>query len=296
MAPPSPSEQAGPEIEITRTVAGLRQCVRRWRSAGESVGLVPTMGALHEGHLALVREVRARCDRAVVSIFVNPSQFGAAEDLDSYPRDEADDTDQLARLGVDLVFAPPLEEIYGPGFSTSVSVGGVTERLCGAFRPGHFEGVATVVTKLLLQCLPDIAAFGEKDYQQLQCIRRLVRDLDIPVEIVAVATVRDQDGMALSSRNAKLSAADRRTALSLSRVLGKIAETLAREPGAVAAALADGMKTLEAAGFESIDYLEVCDAESLEPVAAVERPARVLAAAQVGGTRLIDNLPILAPD
>ncbi len=296
MAPQSPSEQAGPEIEITRSVAGLRRCVRRWRSAGESVGLVPTMGALHEGHLALVREAAARCRRVVTTIFINPTQFGAAEDLDSYPRDEADDVAKLARLGVALVFAPPLEEVYPPGFSTSVSVGGVTQGLCGVFRPGHFEGVATVVAKLLLQCLPDIAVFGEKDYQQLQCIRRLARDLDIPVEIVGVPTVRDQDGMALSSRNAKLSAADRRAALSLSRVLREVAATLAREPGAVAATLERGMKTLEAAGFESIDYLEVCDAESLEPVAAVERPARVLAAARVGGTRLIDNLPIPAPD
>ena len=295
MAAHSPPNQGSPATHVTRTVAGLREQVSRWRAAGQSVALVPTMGALHEGHLALVREARARSDRVVVSIFVNPTQFGAGEDLDSYPRREAEDTATLGALGVDLVFAPALEEMYPANFATTVAVGGVTEGLCGAFRPGHFQGVATVVTKLLLQCLPDVAFFGEKDYQQLQTIRRLVRDLDIPTDIAAVPTVRDRDGMALSSRAANLSKEERGIAVNLSRVLRQVAEALFRGTSSVAGELARGRKALEDAGFSQVDYLEVRDAETLAPVEKIERPARVLAAARIGKTRLIDNFPVTPP-
>ncbi|MDH5411851.1 MAG: pantoate--beta-alanine ligase, partial [Alphaproteobacteria bacterium] len=191
-------------VAVDRTVSDLRARVRDWRTAGETVGLVPTMGALHEGHMTLVRAARAECDRVVVSIFVNPAQFGPREDFDSYPRQEARDLAMLAEAGVEAAFMPGVAEMYPDGFSTAVTVSGLTECLCGRGRPVHFRGVATVVTKLLLQCLPDAAFFGEKDFQQLQVIRRLAGDLDIPVAIRGVATVRETDGVALSSRNAYL--------------------------------------------------------------------------------------------
>jgi pantoate--beta-alanine ligase len=292
--PQSPKPKPA-QPEIVRDVAALRARVAAWRGAAESVALVPTMGALHAGHLALVREAGARCRRVIVTIFVNPAQFGPDEDLGSYPRDEAADVAELAALGVDLVFAPPLEVMYPAVFATGVSVGGVTSGLCGDHRPGHFDGVATVVTKLLLQALPDVALFGEKDYQQLLTIRALVRDLDVPVEIAAVATVRDEDGMALSSRNAYLSPAQRQIALILGRVLFDVAETLARGESTVAAEQARGLAALEAAGFDAVDYLEVRDAETLAPIATLERPARVLAAVHLGPTRLIDNVAVEPP-
>jgi pantoate--beta-alanine ligase len=287
--------RASSEPQIARTVAALRAHIHGWRAADESVALVPTMGALHEGHLALVREAGARCDRVIVTIFVNPAQFGPNEDLDSYPRDEAADVAKLAALGVDVVFAPPLEVMYPDDFATTVTVSGVTEGLCGTHRPGHFAGVATVVSKLLLQSLPDVALFGEKDYQQLQTIRRLVRDLEIPVEIVGVPTVRDADGIALSSRNAYLTPAQREIALSLSRTLVEVAATLSQGAASVAEAEARGLAALQAAGFDQVDYLEVRDAETLAPIITVERPARALAAAHIGGTRLIDNVAVEPP-
>ncbi len=295
MAAQPPSNRDSPAIDLTRTVAGLRRRTSRWRAAGNSIGLVPTMGALHAGHLALVAEARAQRDRVVVSIFVNPAQFGAGEDLGSYPRREAQDRTALAALGVDLAFAPGTQEMYPQGFATQVSVSGVTEGLCGAHRPGHFQGVTTVVAKLLLQCLPDVAYFGEKDYQQLQAIRRMVRDLDIPVAIAAVPTVRERDGLALSSRNAHLSADERAIAVNLSAILKAIAETLSGGRSSVAAELARGRRALMRAGFDRVDYLEVRDAESLDPVEVVERPARALAAVHIGATRLIDNVPIAPP-
>ena len=282
-------------IDVTRTVAGLRRRTARWRAAGQSIALVPTMGALHAGHLALVTEARARNERVVVSIFVNPAQFGAGEDLRTYPRREAEDLTTLGELGVDLAFAPAVNEMYPEGFATEVTVSGVTEGLCGAHRPGHFQGVATVVAKLLLQCLPDVAYFGEKDYQQLQTIRRMVRDLNIPTEIAGVPTVREGDGLALSSRNACLSPAERAIAVQLSRTLSAIAETLSGGGGSVAAEVSRGLEALERAGFDRVDYLEVRDSESLEPVEDIERPARVLAAVRIGATRLIDNFPIKPP-
>ncbi len=278
-------------LPTVRTIAALRETVGAWRKDGGCIGLVPTMGALHEGHLALVRAARAACDRVVATIFVNPAQFGPSEDFQAYPRDEAADAEKLAALGVHLLFAPPVEEVYPPGFATTVTVSGVSDGLCGDHRPGHFDGVATVVSKLLLQALPDRAYFGEKDYQQLQVIKRMVKDLDIPVTIEGVAIVRDPDGLALSSRNLYLSPDERRVAAQLNQVLQAIATAVAAGASGDAEA-ASGRDALIEAGFESVDYLEVRDAETLAPVDHPEHPARVFAAARIGRTRLIDNMPV----
>lgn len=279
---------------VARTVAELRRRVRGWRDGGGTVGLVPTMGALHDGHMALVRAARAACDRVAVSIFVNPTQFGPQEDFDSYPRREARDLEVLADAGVDLAFVPAAETMYPEGFATTVTVAGLTDCLCGRGRPVHFRGVATVVTKLLLQCLPDGAWFGEKDFQQLQVVRRLVRDLDIPVAIHGVPTVRDDDGVALSSRNAYLTPEQRERARALVDALKSVAAQIAGGTAAATAA-AEGRRMLEAAGFDRVDYLEVREEDTL---ALVEdrprpgRPARVFGAAVLGETRLIDNRPL----
>ena len=284
--------QDGPGIGICRTVASLRARVQAWRREGRSIGLVPTMGALHDGHLALVRHARERCDKTVVSIFVNPSQFGPTEDFGAYPRNETDDLAKLAALGTQLAFIPSVEEMYGEDAATTVSVGGVSEGLCGRFRPGHFEGVATVVAKLLLQCLPDLAVFGEKDYQQLQVIKHMTRDLAIPVTIEGFPTVRDEDGIALSSRNAYLTPEQRQTATRLNKVLRRVVEDLESGANTVSQAQGEALAELEAAGFDRIDYLEVCDTESLVPIDGLRRPARVLAAVHLGATRLIDNMAV----
>ncbi len=281
-------------MKIVRRIADLRRAVAGWRREGSDIGLVPTMGALHDGHLALVRTARAAHGRVVATIFVNPTQFGPGEDFETYPRDEASDLAKLDAHGTDLVFIPPADEMYPEGFSTTVTVAGVSEGLCGDHRPGHFAGVATVVTKLLLQTLPDVAYFGEKDYQQLIVIRRLARDLDIPVEIAGVPTVREPDGLALSSRNAYLTEAERRVAPHLNRVLREVARTVAAG-GDVAAATSAGLAALRAAGFDGVDYLEVRDAETLAPVRRLAGPARVLAAVRLGRTRLIDNEPVPLP-
>ncbi len=280
-----------PALETIRTVATLRRRVAAWRTDG-SVGLVPTMGAIHDGHLALVAAARARCAHAVASLFVNPTQFGPNEDFAAYPRDEAGDAAKLAAAGCDALFAPDADEMYPEGFATSVTVAGLTDRLCGLYRPGHFAGVATVVTKLLNQAQPDAAFFGEKDYQQLQVIRRLARDLDMPVEIVGVPTLRAPDGLALSSRNAYLGAAEREAAPALYRTLSSMAEHLSDDTTRAPDEIARGKDALLAAGFTRIDYLSVCDAETLDDVETVVRPARVLAAAWLGPTRLIDNVPV----
>lgn len=274
-----------------KTIARLRKQVSAWRKAGDKIALVPTMGALHEGHLSLVKLAIDKADRTVVSIFVNPGQFAPHEDFDAYPRDEKTDARQLGALGTDLIFAPAREEVYPDGFATKVEVSGLTEGLCGRSRPHFFGGVATVVAKLLLQCLPDIAIFGEKDYQQLLVIKRLVRDLDIPVRILDGPTVREDDGLAMSSRNEYLSATDRAKAPLLYQTITDAARILAG--GAeVAIALEAAYGTLADAGFE-VDYLEVRNADDLSPVAGtVEEPARVFAAAFLGGTRLIDNIAI----
>lgn len=279
-------------METVRTVAGLRTQVAAWRSAGETVGLVPTMGAIHAGHLALVKAAAAACDRVVASLFVNPAQFGPNEDYQLYPRDEAADAALLENDGVALLFAPTVEEMYPDGFATSVAVAGLTSGLCGDHRPGHFDGVATIVSKLLIQCLPDRAYFGEKDYQQLTVVKRLARDLDIRVAIEGVPTVREPDGLALSSRNAYLSPEHRAIAPALFETISAIATALADGRAAVADHVDHGIAKLEEAGFDRLDYLEVRDAETLEPLDRVDRPARVLVAARIGGTRLIDNVPV----
>jgi pantoate--beta-alanine ligase len=277
-----------------RTVTALRQTVAAWRQQGASVGLVPTMGALHEGHQALIRAAHAACDRVIVSIFVNPKQFGANEDFSTYPRDEAADTAKAGSAGAALVFAPTPEEMYPAGFATTVGVDHLTEGLCGPHRPGHFAGVATIVTKLLLQALPDAAFFGEKDYQQLLVVQRLARDLDIPVRIVGIPTVREADGLALSSRNVFLSAENRQKAPVLAATLRAMAGHLSRDGAIVADEIAWGTDRLRAAGFSRIDYLAVCDAATLAPLARIDRAARILVAAHLGATRLIDNVAVAA--
>jgi len=283
-------------VDVARTIADLRTRIALWRKAEERVGLVPTMGALHQGHTALVQAARVESQRVVVSIFVNPKQFAPSEDLGSYPRREAADLDMLRAATVDLVFIPPVAEIYPSDFATTVRVSGLTEGLCGAHREGHFDGVATVVAKLLIQSLPDLAYFGEKDYQQLVVVRRLARDLDIPVRIVGVPTVREADGLALSSRNVYLSPAERHIAPELAKVLRGVAAVLAQEPTAVGRELARGWARLTEAGF-AVEYLEIREAETLAPVATeITAPARVFAAVRLGRTRLIDNIPIAPGD
>jgi pantoate--beta-alanine ligase len=278
-------------IAVVRSVAALRRVVADWRQAGQRVALVPTMGALHAGHLALVIRAAALADRVIASIFVNPTQFGPSEDFARYPRDEAADAAKLAASRCDLLYAPRLEEMYPANFTTSVSAGAIAEGLCGRFRPGHFAGVATVVAKLLQQSRCDVACFGEKDYQQLQVIRRVARDLDMPVRIEGVTTVREADGLALSSRNAYLSPAERKVAPALHRMLS---QTAARVIGgeSLAASAAAGATALTEAGFTKVDYFEICDAETLTPLQRPDRPGRVLAAAWLGKTRLIDNVPL----
>jgi pantoate--beta-alanine ligase len=279
-------------LEIAHTVADLRTRIALWRKGEARVGLVPTMGALHQGHMALVRAARAGCDRVVASIFVNPKQFAPTEDLGSYPRRQAADLEMFRSAGVDLVFLPAVDEMYPPGFATLVRVGGLTEGLCGAYRADHFDGVTTVVAKLLIQALPDIAYFGEKDYQQLMVVRRLARDLDIPAQIAGVPTVREPDGLALSSRNVYLSAEQRRIAPNLARVLRSVVAALAQDPSAVGREIARGSAALKEVGFE-IDYLEIREKDTLTPVTtSVAARSRVFAAVRLGNTRLIDNMPI----
>ena len=279
-------------LSTVRSVSELRSVITTWRRAGETVALVPTMGALHAGHLSLLELAHARCQRIVVSLFINPTQFGPNEDYAAYPRDEAADAAKLAAAGADLLYAPAVEEVYPEGFATQVSVARLTAHLCGPHRPGHFEGVATVVTKLLLQSLPDVAVFGEKDWQQLQLIRRLARDLDIPVAIEAAPTVREADGLAMSSRNAYLSPSERAVAASLNRTLRELAQAVAKgEPPR--AAEEHALRTLLENGFTSVDYVTVADAETLQPIQRIgDRPARAFAAAWLGRTRLIDNVVI----
>jgi pantoate--beta-alanine ligase len=271
-------------------VKDLRAEIAKWREAGETVALVPTMGALHAGHLSLIGIAKSHATRIVASIFVNPAQFGPKEDFKRYPRDEAGDLAKLAQAGVNLVYIPDTAEMYPEGFATKVSLPSLTEDLCGAARPNHFEGVATVVTKLLLQCAPDVAVFGEKDYQQLLVIKQLVRDLNIPVQIVAAPIVREEDGLALSSRNFYLSHAERKTAPILHQVLSEAAAALADGEGCDAATSAGRFK-LEGKGFR-VDYVAVRDSETLAPLfGPIKGPARVMGAAYLGTTRLIDNVP-----
>jgi len=284
-----------PETPVVRTVADLRKTVQGWRRQGLRVGLVPTMGALHHGHLSLVELIRERVDRVVVSIFVNPKQFGPNEDFDRYPRQEAADRDKLSAIGTDLLYAPGVDEIYPPGFATTVSVKGLTEGLCGAARPGHFDGVTTVVSKLLLQCLADVAIFGEKDYQQYAVLKHMARDLDIPTEVIGAPIMRDPDGLATSSRNVYLSEDERQKALTLPRTLTGIVKALEAGRQDIRPLLDKGREDLLKGGFDSVDYLELRDAETLETVETLTRPARVLAAGYMGKTRLIDNMAVTPP-
>ncbi len=284
-----------PPLPIVRSIADLRQAVRAWRNQGETVGLVPTMGALHDGHLALVTAAKQACDRAVATIFVNPKQFDRKDDLESYPRTEAQDSALLAERHCDLLFAPPGSEIYPPDFATtvSVSVASLTDSLDALHRPGHFDGVTTVVSKLLMQSLPDKAFFGEKDYQQLSIVMRMVVDLNIPVEIVPVGTVRQADGLALASRNAHLTPAQRKVAPLLFATMQSIATRLAQDPSQPAEPLlAEGRHRLGQGGFAKVDYLDLRAADDLSALSHASRPARVFAAAWLGDTRLIDNIPV----
>lgn len=280
-------------IDTVRTVAELRDRIAGWKRAGARVGVVPTMGALHAGHLALVAEAKRRCERVIVTLFVNPKQFERADDLAAYPRTEDTDREKLAPLAPDVLFAPPGQAMYPDGFATTVSVGGVSEGLCGGSRPGHFDGVATVVAKLFLQTQADFAFFGEKDYQQLQVVRRMATDLDIPIEIVGIPTVRDSDGLALSSRNAYLTETERRIAPALNRALARVAERLVAGEAA-SDAVGDAIADLKSAGFRDVDYIEVREAGTLRPLERLEGEGRVLGAAWLGKARLIDNLPVSA--
>lgn len=276
-------------IRTVHTVAALRAQVSQWRAAGERIALVPTMGALHAGHVALMDAARETADRIIVSIFVNPTQFAPTEDLSRYPRTLEADLEKAASAGVELAFVPNVDEMYPEGFCTTVSLDGPALGLETAFRPTHFAGVATVVAKLLIQALPDIALFGEKDYQQLKVISRLARDLDLPVEVVGVPTVRETDGLALSSRNVYLSAAERAAAPALYRALMAAAFRIGREATTVDA-VEEARAAIIAAGFE-LDYVEARHAETLAPIASsMEGPVRLLVAARIGSTRLIDNV------
>jgi pantoate--beta-alanine ligase len=281
-------------VKLVRAKDDLRGLLAGPRNEGRSIGLVPTMGYLHEGHVSLLHAARAECDVVVMSLFVNPTQFGPGEDLDRYPRDEERDAELASEAGVDLVYSPPVEEVYPDGFSTFVEVEGLTEVLCGdpARRgPAHFRGVTTVVAKLFNTVQPDFAYFGQKDAQQVAVIRRMVRDLDIPVQVEALPIAREPDGLAMSSRNAYLSPAERVQATTLSRALRSIEEQV-RAGGRLEAALGAGRSELTAAGIEA-EYLEARDTESLQPVVELEgRPVLIAVAATVGRARLIDNVTI----
>lgn len=277
-------------MQTVRQIDDLRKTLDVFRGEGARLAFVPTMGALHDGHMALVEAAKRAGTRVIVSIFVNPIQFGPNEDLAKYPRREQADSRMLANAGVDLLWMPSAETMYPEGFATGVRVSGVSELLDGAHRPGHFDGVATVVSKLFNQIRPDVAVFGEKDWQQLQVIRRMVADLDMGIDILGVPTQREDDGLALSSRNAYLMPEDRVRAIALPRALGAAAKVIT-EGGDRESALAQARETLIAAGFE-LDYVALADAESLG--APIEgNPMRLLAAARIGGTRLIDNIPVL---
>jgi pantoate--beta-alanine ligase len=278
-------------VQIIREINALQKEVNALRAAGGRIAFVPTMGALHAGHMALVREAKRRAEHVVVSIFVNPTQFGPNEDLSTYPRREAEDAAMLEAEGCAILWAPDVATMYPQGHATRIRVGGITEGLDGAARPGHFDGVATVVYTLFSQVRPDVALFGEKDYQQLAVVRRMAKDLLLPLDVVGVPTQRDADGLALSSRNAYLSAEERVQARTLPRVLVETAQAI-RDGRAVTEALDDARQHLGAAGFGPIDYVALCDAETLEPLAVLDRPARLLAAAKMGKTRLIDNLAL----
>ncbi|MFZ5963445.1 pantoate--beta-alanine ligase [Thalassococcus sp. BH17M4-6] len=278
-------------VPIIRTVAALREDVAAWHKAGEVVGVVPTMGALHQGHLSLVRAAKAECDRVIVTIFVNPKQFNSAEDLENYPRTEEEDARKLAPFEVDAVYVPDGAQMYPEGFATTVSVAGLTDVLCGAVRPGHFDGVSTVVTKLFTQTQADRAYFGEKDYQQVQVVTRLARDLDLPITIVPCPTIREEDGLAMSSRNLLLSDRARVWAPELHRAMEEMAAGLLAG-GDIAELRAAAIARLERAGFTKVEYLDLRACDDLRLLEKPDVPARLLAAAWLAGVRLIDNIAV----
>ncbi|MBP0582922.1 pantoate--beta-alanine ligase [Labrys sp. LIt4] len=279
---------------VVRTVAELRQAVKRFREVQETVALVPTMGALHDGHITLVRQARQRASRVVTTIFVNPTQFAPTEDLAKYPRTEAADLARLRDVGCDLLYAPDVSQVYPQGFATTVSLAGPAQAgLEDRFRPSHFAGVATVVTKLFCQSGADIALFGEKDYQQLCVVTQMARDLDLPITVVGVPTVREADGLAMSSRNRYLTPQQRAQAPLLHRTLRQVADDVIKGAD-IETALASGRGAIAAGGFE-LDYLEARQAVSLAPVTSLaEGPVRLLVAARLGATRLIDNIGVEA--
>jgi len=280
-------------MRIIRTISELKVALKALRESHRSIGFVPTMGYLHEGHASLIRQSTARCDATVVSVFVNPTQFGPGEDLSRYPRDLERDQNLCLRTGVAILFIPEAAEVYPTGFSTSISVGAVSEVLCGHFRPGHFRGVATVVAKLFNMVQPDLAFFGQKDLQQSAIIRRVVKDLNLPVDILVAPTVREADGLAMSSRNAYLGREDRQRALGLSR--GLFAAEKAFAGGERDAATLEAMARAELAGIDEVQYCQVVDPSTLDPMLGeIQRPAALCAAVVLGGTRLIDNI-ILTP-
>lgn len=276
---------------IIRSLPALRAAVSEWKSKGECVAVVPTMGALHAGHLSLVEAAKAGADRVIVTIFVNPKQFNSAEDLANYPRTEEDDAVKLAPFGVDAIYVPDGDTMYPEGFATTVSVEGLTDVLCGAHRPGHFDGVATVVSKLFLQTGADKAFFGEKDFQQLQVVKRMATDLDIPIEITGCPTIRDDNGLALSSRNARLTKDGRAAAPVLYAQMQKLADEV-NAGRALKPALEEATANILAAGFTEVEYLDLRAKLNLRLMERLDEPARLFAAAWIDGVRLIDNIAV----
>lgn len=286
------TEKSQEAVEICRTVADLGARVAKWRGEGLTVGLIPTMGALHAGHISLVDAALSHYDRAVATLFVNPRQFDRPGDLAAYPRTEDDDAQKLGLAGAHLLYAPGATEMYPQGYATNVSVSGVSVGLCGGDRPGHFDGVATVCSKLFLQSGADGAFFGEKDYQQLQVVRRFVSDLNIPITIHACQTIREADGLALSSRNKLLTAAQRAIAPQMHQIMVEAVPAL-QANGDVSALLNAAAASIKAAGFDSVDYIDFRDTKTLVPLdQAGKQPARLFAAAWLGDVRLIDNVPV----
>lgn len=278
-------------MDIVRTVAEMRSHVSMWRREGLNVALVPTMGSLHAGHLSLMKVGKERSDRVIATIFVNPLQFAPNEDFETYPRREDSDIQKLVEEDIDLLFAPGVNEMYRPDATTTINVGGLTDCLCALSRPGFFDGVATVVTKLLLQALPDIAIFGEKDYQQLLVIKRLATDLDIPVEIIGAPTIREEDGLALSSRNVYLDTKSRSIAPSMYNILNQYASDISNGND-IKKSIQLAKQNMQKSGFEKIEYLDLRSSQTLQACNDIKKPSRLFAAAWLGSTRLIDNLAI----
>ncbi|UWQ99449.1 pantoate--beta-alanine ligase [Rhodobacteraceae bacterium S2214] len=276
---------------IEQTLAGLRTQTAIWRRAGETIGVVPTMGALHQGHLSLARAARETCDRVIVTIFVNPKQFNNPDDLKNYPRTEQEDAKKLESIGVDLIYNPDGPQMYPDGFATNVSVNGLTDMLCGAHRPGHFDGVATVVSKLFLQTSADKAFFGEKDYQQLQIVRRMAADLDIPIDVVGCPTIREEDGLAMSSRNLLISDRARVKAPALAEVMNEL-RTALLAGGRMSDLLDDAKRKIVNAGFNEVEYLDLRDGTDLGLLDQPVEGSRLFAAAWLAGVRLIDNIAV----